>query len=218
MPRAALSEPEISAFRKRICEAATKLFAANGYQAVTLRAIAAEVGCSPMTPYRYFSGKDEIFALVKAAVYRRFSEAQEAALASTDDPAAALVALGRAYVDFALAEPDGYRVIFELHQDSASDHPELLEQAERAWCPLLGAVTRAVDAGVLCGDPDTLAHVFWAGIHGLVSLHLADKLRGSRALEDLVEPMMATVFGGNLGSLPVDGIRSDETAGPPAEE
>jgi len=202
VPRAALSEPEITAFRDRICEAAAKLFAENGYQAVTLRAIASELGCSPMTPYRYFpGGKDEIFALVKATVYGRFAAAQERAAAGSSDPAERLMALGRAYVDFALAEPDGYRIIFELHQNPASAHPDLLEQGERAWRPLHSSVAAAIDAGVLGGQADTVAHILWSALHGVVSLHLAGKLRNERMLGDLVGPMMATIFNGNMAAV-----------------
>ncbi len=40
-----------------------------------MRQLAAELGCSPMTPYRYFKDKDEILAAVRAAAFDRFSEA-----------------------------------------------------------------------------------------------------------------------------------------------
>jgi len=197
VPRAALSDAEISAFRDRICEAATHLFATQGYDAITLRSIAAEVGCSPMTPYRYFEDKDEIFALVRAGAFRRFAEQQEASIAHVSAPADKLRALGIAYVEFALAEPDAYRLMFELHQDPAADHPELFDEGHRAWLPMRNAVAEAIDAGVLEGDADTIAHVFWAGVHGLVSLELAGKLNLGRDLASLVAPMQETMFIGN---------------------
>ena len=75
MTRAALTQDEITSFRGEICEAATRLFAEHGYGGVTLRAISAEVGCSPMTPYRYFADKNAIFTAVRAAAFERFTEA-----------------------------------------------------------------------------------------------------------------------------------------------
>jgi len=198
VPRTALTECQISEFRERICRAAAHLFAENGYEAVTLRAIAAEVGCSPMTPYRYFSGKDEIFTQVRVAAFARFADAQELAARGFDDPAERLAALGTAYVEFAVAEPDAYRVMFELHQDSAADHAGLATEGARAWSPMRDAVGQAIDAGVLAGDAESLAHVFWAGAHGLATLHLAGKLELGRSLDELVAPMMTTLFLGNL--------------------
>lgn len=195
MPRVALSGSEIEAFRGRIYQAATHLFAHEGFDAVTLRGIARQVGCSPMTPYRYFSGKEEIFALVKAGVFSRFADVQERAMRGALEPIERLWALGRAYVQFALDDPDGYRIMFELRQQVA-DHPELAQQSERAWLPLRNGVAEAIEARVLVGEADTLAHIFWAGMHGLVSLHLAGKLQVGRTLDDLLDPLMATVLAG----------------------
>ena len=196
MPRAALSPVEIEAFRDRIRDAAARLFASAGYSAVTMRAVAAEVGCSAMTPYRYFASKEHIFAVVRAEAFRRFADAQERGVRGIEDPEQRLRALGRVYADFARRDPDAYRLMFELGQAPASDHPELLREGERAWRVIRDAVGKAIDAGVLSGDPETVAHIFWAGTHGIVSLELAGKLQLGRTLDDLVEPMADTLING----------------------
>ena len=190
MPRAALTQPEIEAFRDEIIRAASRLFAERGYEAVTMRSLAAELGCSPMTPYRYFDGKAEIFAMVKADAYRRFADAEEGAAATAADPAARLTVLARAYVDFALAEPDAYRIMFELAQAADDAYPEVQAQARRAWGALRDAVGAAVAAGLIAGDADDVAHLYWAQVHGLVALHLAGKLTLGRTLEELLQALL----------------------------
>lgn len=190
MPRAALTQPQIDAFRDEICGAATRLFAERGYDAVTMRSIAAELGCSPMTPYRYFAGKGEIFSMVKAHAYGRFADSQEQVAARIDDPAERLTALARAYVRFGVAEPDGYRIMFELAQDHDADHEEVRTQSHRAWAPLRAAVGAAVAAGLIDGDPDDVAHLYWAQVHGMVTLHLAGKLKLGRTLEEILGAML----------------------------
>lgn len=206
MPRAALSSDEIAEFRERICDAAFRLFASQGYAAVTMRAIALEVGCSPMTPYRYFANKEEIFALVRAEAFRRFADSQETAAGGYTDLTARLCAGGVSYVAFAIAEPDAYRLMFELDPGPAPDQPELLEQSARAWSVLRTSVGLAVDAGLLTGDADTLAHQFWASLHGLVSLHLSNKLMLGLEIGDLVGPIFRSIFLGNCS-----GSISEET-------
>jgi AcrR family transcriptional regulator len=198
MPRQALSTDELSAFRERIREAAAHLFATAGYPAVTMRAVAAEVGCSPMTPYRYFASKEHIFAAVRAEAFRRFADVQEKSVRGLEDSYARLDALGHAYVDFAVTDPESYRLMFELGQAPLSDHPEVAEEGERAWKVIRGVVGDAIDAGALTGDPDTVTHVFWAGVHGVASLALAGKLEIGVTLDRLVEPMLTTLVRGNV--------------------
>lgn len=197
MPRAALSHDEIANFRERICSAASRLFAEQGYDAITLRAVAAEIGCSPMTPYRYFKDKEEIFASVRAAAFRRFAAYKEAEIAGITDPTLRLRALGHAYIGFALEDPDGYRIMFALLQGSASEHPEVMRDGSRAWALIREAISQAIAAGVLKGDVDTVAHLFWAGMHGIVSLELAGKLNLGRDLRALVEPMLDSLLRGS---------------------
>ncbi len=185
MGRQALSPEAIDDFRTRVVEVATRRFAEHGYEGVTMRALAADLGCSPMTPYRYFQNKAEIFEAVRNAAFARFAEGQEAASASSKQPAERLRALCRAYVRFALDEPAAYRIMFEL--DQPSDTPVALGESLRAWNAMHAVVEDAVEAGVLHGDADLCAHLLWSGIHGLVALHLSGVLALGRDLESLVD-------------------------------
>lgn len=188
MPRAALSEDEIDAFRRKAVGAATRLFAEQGYEAVSMRSVAKAVGVSAMTPYRYFANKDELFAQVRTEAFRRFADAQQQAFASTEDPRQRLIALAHAYVDYALADPDAYRIMFELSQAPAGTYPELDRESGRAFSFLLRA-TEAVGAR----EPIVTAQLSWAQVHGLVSLHLAGKLVGGRTLPQLLKVALETL-------------------------
>lgn len=195
MPRN-LSGEEIEAFREQLRSVAEAQFAERGFEGVSLRSITDELGCSRMTPYRYFRDKAEIFAAVRTAAYRRFAAAQEKAAAEAAEPVAALTALGRAYLSFAVDEPNAYRLMFEMSQPDPDAHPELREAEARAWAPIRDGIRAAVDAGLLDGDPTLLAHAFWAGVHGVASLHLAGKLVHGASLGELGEPMLRQLFRG----------------------
>ncbi len=184
--RAALTVEELDAFRGRAVAAATKLFAEQGYGGVTLRSLAKELGVSPMTPYRYFENKEELFAMVRTEAFRRFADVQRDAIAGIEDPEDRLRVLGRAYVGFALDEPDAYHTMFDILQAQAGTYPELEAEQARAFSYLHSAVTAAVDAGLMRGEPLLRAHVLWAQVHGLVSLHLAGKLLMGCSLDDLI--------------------------------
>ncbi len=192
MPRAALSDHDVERFRDELCRVATLRFAKHGYGGVTLRTLAAELGCSPMTPYRYFENKAAIFEAVRFAAFERFADAQEAAAEGIEDPVARLRELGLAYLRFALEEPHSYRIMFELDPEEVAPRPQ--EPEVRSWATMRAAVGDAVAGGALDGDPDLLAHLCWAQVHGLVTLHLAGKLVLGQTLDDLIGPYFSMIF------------------------
>jgi AcrR family transcriptional regulator len=179
----------LDAFRARAVNAAMGLFAEHGYKGVSLRSLAKALGVSPMTPYRYFENKEELFAMVRTEAFRRFANAQRDAVEGIDDPEEALRMLGRAYVSFALDQPDAYHIMFELLQAPAGTYPELESEQARAFSYLHRAVESLVKAGRMEGDPLRRAHFLWAQVHGLVALHLAGKLVMGCSLEDLLPTM-----------------------------
>ena len=176
MPRN-LSREEVDAFRARLCAVAQKRFARDGVEGVSMRQLAEALGCSPMTPYRYFRNKEEILAAVRAAAFDRFAAAlEDAARKARGDLRAGGQAMGEAYIRFALGDPDAYRLMFDLSQPHPDRYPELVRASTRARHMMSAALEALVKAGIFVGDAQLLGYVFWATMHGLVVLHLAGKL------------------------------------------
>jgi len=192
MPRV-LSEADVADFRERLCEAAERLFAEKGPDAVTMRQLAAELGVSPMTPYRYFQDKDDILAAVRTNGFNRFAEALEKARDGPKGARAKGAAVGEAYVTFALGHPHTYKLMFDLNQPNAADYPELVEAGKRARATMSAYVKDLVADGALAGDPEQIGMMFWAAAHGAVVLELAGNLpKGSaRALHHAMNSAMA---------------------------
>ena len=69
MPRV-LTENDIADFRERLCELATRIYVERGPENFNMRLLAAEMGVSAMTPYRYFKDKDEIVSSIRARASR----------------------------------------------------------------------------------------------------------------------------------------------------
>ncbi|HEX6859651.1 MAG TPA: TetR/AcrR family transcriptional regulator [Caulobacteraceae bacterium] len=201
MPRV-LTETDVADFRERLCGAAERLFAERGPDGVTMRQLAAELGVSPMTPYRYFKDKDAILAAVRAAAFTRFAEALEAAFAGERDPLDRFRATGEAYVRFALAEPAAYKLMFDLMQPNWGEYPELQAASMRARRTLTAHVEGLIEAGLIKGDPLTIGLILWSALHGFVELRLAGQLpegstreMGAEMLKVLARGLGLTVVG-----------------------
>ncbi len=196
-----LSSEDFQAVRARIGEAATALYAAKGESAITIRDIARKLGRSPMGLYRYFADREEIIAFVRADAFNRFSDALETAFESGGDAFARARAVGRAYLDFALQNPNAYRLMFDLTPPDEAKHPELRRAGERAGKTVTRHVKDLVAAGIVHGDPKLIGNALWAASHGVIVLHLAGRLpRGMDAEELYFETMRLTFRGARTPS------------------
>jgi AcrR family transcriptional regulator len=201
MPRV-LTESDVADFRERLCEAAERLFAEHGPEGVTMRQLAAELGVSPMTPYRYFKDKDAILAAVRANGFNRFATALEAAYDAAGDPVSRSRAVGNAYIAFALREPAAYKLMFDLMQPDECDYPELIEAGERARRTMTRHIEGLIEAGLLNGDPNMIGHIFWSALHGLLVLEFAGKLSSKIDPQRLRDEMLSVLIRGVALTVP----------------
>ena len=174
MPKA-LSEQETEAFRQRICQTAARLFVEEGPGAVSMRRIAAELGCGTMTPYRYFASKEQIITAVRTRGLHRFSEALERALDTPGDGRTRSRAVRDAYIDFARSDTATYRLMFE-YPETRRDDPAYRQAHARMWRTVAAHVEVLVDEGVVQADAAILGHQIWAALHGAVMLEIAGLL------------------------------------------
>ena len=186
MPRT-LSPVEISEFREQACAAASKLFAQRGTDGVTMRALAEVMGISPMKPYHYFRDKEEILAAAVIRAFTHFVTALDEAEKAHGTALDMAQARRRAYVAFALEEPDAYRIMFEMPYPDLLKYPSLAETVERARLTMRRSMDLLVAEGVVVGDSATLGYVFWCCLHGPISLYLAGKLDSREQLETVLD-------------------------------
>src|SRR5580704_17456904 len=136
------------AVRERLAEAAARIYADEGEAALSMRRLAAEVGCSAMAPYRHFADKQALITAVRAAAFGRLADALDGVARDGRHKAADI---GEAYVRFARENPAAYRLMFGLAQPDESAYPELRAAAARAREAMSGYVRELVEAGVLAG-------------------------------------------------------------------
>jgi AcrR family transcriptional regulator len=141
-----------------------------------MHSIAQALGWSATALYRYYENKEAILAATRTAALDQLSETLEAVMAGPGDIWERSRAIGSAYVDFAFARPDTYRLIFALSQPDIAHYPELAIAAARSRRNMTSYVEEMVAEGDLDADPDLLAHIFWAQLHGLISLQMVGHL------------------------------------------
>jgi len=163
------------ALRIRLVEAAAQLLADEGVGAVTTRRVAAAVGTSTTAIYSLIGSKDELVREMHREGFQRLAD-HLAKVELTDDPLADLSELGAAYHAMAVESPHLYNVMFGVSWPSFEPDAADRRLARGTLQVLVDAVARAVDAGLLEGDPTDLALELWSYNHGLTSLGLTGML------------------------------------------
>ncbi|MET9677701.1 TetR/AcrR family transcriptional regulator [Streptomyces sp. NPDC006482] len=97
-----------------IKETALRLMASGGPDAITLRAIAREMGMTANAIYGYFATRDDLVTTLIDDVYSALADDVDAAWAQAPagDPAARVLAWARAFRAWALANPEGFRLVY----------------------------------------------------------------------------------------------------------
>jgi len=115
--------------------------ATEGAAALSLRAIAREIGIVSSAVYRYVESRDELLTLLVIDGYDELGDAVDAALASVDegDHAGRLAAIGRAVRAWAHAEPATYALLF------GSPVPGYHAPSERTTGPGTRVIVRLVE-------------------------------------------------------------------------
>ncbi|MFD0635789.1 TetR/AcrR family transcriptional regulator [Catenulispora yoronensis] len=126
---------------------ALDLMAAGGPDAISLRAIAREMGMTANAIYGYYATRDELVTTLIADLYTAFVESAEAARDQLppQDAAGRLLAWATAFRQWALANPAGFRLVYGDPVPGYQAPPEgAAAEAERRACTgLTGLVAGA---------------------------------------------------------------------------
>jgi AcrR family transcriptional regulator len=189
--------------REMILETARELMQQKGFAELSIRKLAEEIGYAPGTIYLYFKNRDEI---VREICVRGFSALAEEMKSAADvvDPQERLAALLRAYADFAVNNPETYRLSFmedpkfteEMFRSAPLDAED--GAGRQAYATIVKALRDLKRSGRLARreDETLLAEVLWTGVHGVVSLKLIYPAFPTNSTEVLVDKMIHTLLNG----------------------
>lgn len=156
--------------REAILAAAAESIARDGVASLSLRALARDVGVTHTAPRHHFGDKRGVLTALAARAYRRL-----AARVRTANEQGDFLDAGVAYVEFALADPASFQVMFR---------PDLVDQEDQelrtALEELYGALTSGARAfgetpgtGETHEDIPSVAAAGWSMAHGFATLALS---------------------------------------------
>src|SRR5262245_45574876 len=201
----ARNEEEKAELREMILETARELILQKGFANLSIRKLAEAIGYATGTIYLYFTSRDTLTREICIQGFAHLYKEMKPAMAITD-PQERLAALLRTYVDFAMKNPETYRLSFmedpKFTEELFRSAP--LEAENGAGRQTFAAIVQALrdlkQSGKLNAKEDEtlLAEMLWTAMHGAVSLKLIYPAFPTNSTETLINKMIQTFLAGLL--------------------
>ncbi|QNI07287.1 TetR/AcrR family transcriptional regulator [Mycobacterium kubicae] len=188
--------------RERLVAAALTVLERDGPAAIQARTLTREIGVSTMAVYTHFGGMPNLIEAMVREGLSRFAE-HTRGVPQTDDPMADLISGGLAYSEFAMRNPQLYRLLFGLNELSGVSKPSAdaaspwdLAEGVDALSVLVDAVERVIEAGrIRPQEPAPAATQILSATHGFVLLAMGGFIN-SDGLRDVMIPLAVNLLVG----------------------
>ena len=181
--------------RRALLQAAVRTIGNHGIDELTLRGVGSALGVSRTALYRHFRDKAALLAAVGAEGFRTLrAELSESWERGGRGPHG-FKAMGVAYVQFAVAHPSHYRVMFGADIFGA-EYSDLAQESTGAFQVLVDGIVELQGRHLARrDDPRQMAMFVWATTHGVAMLAIDGRLgREASAIDGLTHYMTERVL------------------------
>jgi AcrR family transcriptional regulator len=195
--------------QERILNAARDLFAAEGFEAVTMRRIAEAIEYTPGALYVHFRDKAELIRALCKNDFEALRLTTDGLRRSEADPVRRIWAMGHGYLAFAAAHPNHYKLMFMTSRPAGVEPSEedlaCMDDPDRdGYAAVVEAAGQAMAQGRFRADlkdPELVAQTLWGALHGVAALQITygqDPLWRMAPWDERARDMAVTVLRGIL--------------------
>lgn len=178
--------------------AAEAIVASEGVGALSVRRIAKAIGYTHGTLYLVFENLDALLLELNRRTLDELTAALEQAWSDAEPGQARLEGLARAYLEFARAHPERFRLVFEHRAADGTPTPGWLEARVRHNYALLESAL--IESGA--ADAALSAASLWCAIHGATMLTLDDNLLDAHSQPLNPSRVLAAAVAAHAGAAP----------------
>jgi AcrR family transcriptional regulator len=192
--QAAGAKTETNAVARHIARVAARLFAAQGYDATSVREIVEKAGVTKPTLYYYFGSKEGLARTLISVPLSNLVDQLRQIVTSEKDPIHCLEQILEAHFAFCREDPDRSRFLYALFfgppgSESAIDN-ECCKEDLAKWTE--AAVRRLADAGII---PRERIDACTTMCRGMIVITTVDFLYGDKPLgQDLARVLVSDLL------------------------
>lgn len=163
---------QMDAVRNTILDQSWQIVQEEGWQALSIRKIADAIEYSTPVIYRHFDSKDTIISEFTKKGYGMLAEKLQNTKKGRTDPKAQLIAISKAYWEFAFTHQKYYQVMFGLGIPTCETIHSSTE-AKAVSDAMLCSISQAIDTEANSrSDKFLKLRTMWSILHGLVAIEL----------------------------------------------
>ncbi len=157
--------------------AAESIVIHDGPTKLSTRKVARSIGYTAGTLYLVFKNFDDLVLHVNSRTLDDlYKYLEQHADFSNASPVKSIKSIAKAYYDFAQADYQRWRLLFEYHAQEGTDNPDWFQEQIRQIFTLVGAQLARLLPHLDDDSIQRTAHSLWSGVHGICVLQLSDKL------------------------------------------
>jgi AcrR family transcriptional regulator len=164
--------------KNALIKAGVDILAREGVAGLSLRKVAGRAGVSHTAPYSHFADKQALIAAISTEGFRELYERVQRVMERYEGkPARQLIEVAWEYVQFAMDDPDRFKVMFSGVLEKEKDYPEFVTESQNNFRQVVELVELNQRSGVLkAGSSDLMTLSAWGIVHGLIMLLLEGQI------------------------------------------
>lgn len=185
--------------KESLIQEALNMIEDNGIASITLRELTKKLGTSRSAVYRHYSSKDELIKAVIQAGFDKLDAAVHPTLVGDANILDKLYNMGKAYMAFAINNPNLYRTIFgnEIQKEREESCDIKDENDAAGFHALVSLIVQAQESGLIKKDDAFMqSTVIWSMMHGLSNLLIDGHLHIQENIDELYELTFKTLLRG----------------------
>ena len=164
--------------KNALTKAGIEILSEEGVSGLSLRKVAKRAGVSHSAPYAHFPDKQSLIAAISTEGFNQlYAELDAVVLKYATDPKRQLLGGTQVYNQFALSNPDTFKIMFSGVLEKEKEYPAFVEISRKTFERVVDIVRTCQSTKVLGpGSPEALAVSIWGQVHGIVSLMLEGQI------------------------------------------
>ncbi len=164
--------------KNALIKAGIEILAQEGVGELSLRKVAQKAGVSHTAPYAHFTDKQALIAAISTEGFRLLhGQVAAATHMYADDPARQLMETAWTYVQFALHDPDQFKIMFSSVLEKEKEYPDFVAMSQSNFQQVVVVILACQQAGILrAGPPELMTVTVWGAVHGLIALLLEGQI------------------------------------------